>query len=75
MVLSFSDSNVEVFVKQKWNVMKNSYYGKYSKISNTFLILFSNKMLVSGAGIHKILVILANREDPDQTASKEVLAV
>ena len=29
-------------------------YGKCSKISNTILYLFSNKMLVFGAGIHKI---------------------
>ena len=33
--------------------------GKYSKILNTFLILFSNKMMV----IHKMLVRRANRED------------
>ena len=45
---------------------------KYSKKKhNTFLFLFSNKMLVIGAGIHKILVCIANREDPDQTASSD----
>ena len=44
-------------------------YGKFSKILNTFLILFSKKMLVFRAGIHKMLVRIANREDPDQTAS------
>ena len=33
------------------------------KISNTFLFLFSNEMLVSRAGIHKMLVRIANRED------------
>ena len=38
-------------------------YGKYSKILNTFLVLFSNKMLVIRAGIHKMLVRKANRED------------
>ena len=48
-------------------------YGKCSKISNTFLILFSNKMLMFRAGIHKILVRIANREDPDQTASEEAV--
>ena len=42
---------------------------KCSKISNTFPILFSNKMLVIKAGIHEMLVRIANREDPDQTAS------
>ena len=41
---------------------------KCSKISNAFLILFSNKMLIFKAGIHKILVRIANREDADQTA-------
>ena len=48
-------------------------YGKFSKISNTFLFLFSNKMLVFRAGIHKFLVRVANREDPDQTASSEAV--
>ena len=49
------------------------HYGKCSKISNTFLILFSNKMLIFRAGIHKILVRIANREDLDQTASSEAV--
>ena len=48
-------------------------YCKCSKILNTFLFLFSNKMLVIGAGIHKLLVRIANREDLDQTASSEAL--
>ena len=39
-----------------------------SKILNTFLFLFSNNMLVILAGINKMLVRMANREDPDQTA-------
>ena len=34
-------------------------YGKYSKISNTFLFLFSDKMLVFRARIHKMLVRIA----------------
>ena len=46
-------------------------YGKCSKILNTFLILFSNKMLVIRAGIHRMFVRIVNREDPDQTASSE----
>ena len=29
-----------------------------------FLLLFSNKLLVFRAGIHKLLVRIANREDP-----------
>ena len=44
-------------------------YAKCSKILNTFLFLFSNKIMVSRAGIHKIFVRIAKREDPDQTAS------
>ena len=43
-----------------------------SKISNTFHFLFSMKMRVIGDGIYKILVsYIANREDPDQTASSQ----
>ena len=48
-------------------------YGIYSKISNTFLLLFKTKMLVMKAGIHKMLVRIANREDADQTASSEAV--
>ena len=49
--------------------------GKCSIFSNSFLFLFSNKMLVFRAGIHKMLVRIANREDPDQTASASSEAV
>ena len=49
------------------------YYGKCSKISNTLLFFFSNKIVVIRAGIYKILVRIANREDPDQTASSEAV--
>ena len=54
----------------KSHVLAQSY-SKCSKISNTFLFLFSNKTLVFRAGIHnfKMLVRIANRKDPDQTAS------
>ena len=31
----------------------------------------SNNTLVIGAGIHIMLIRIANREDPDQTASTE----
>ena len=44
-------------------------YRLCSKISNTFLFLFSNKKLDVGAGIHKMLV---NREDPSQTAPSDL---
>ena len=46
---------------------------KCSKISNTFLVLFANKMLIIEAGIHKMFVRISNREDPDQTASEEAV--
>ena len=39
------------------------------KFQTLFLFLFSNKMLLFKTGIHKMLVRIANREDPDQTAS------
>ena len=49
---------------------KNIVYGKCFIISMVlFSCLFSNKMLVVRAGIHKMLVRIANREDPDQNAS------
>ena len=35
--------------------------------------LFSKKMLLFRAGIYKMLVEIANREDPDQTASSEAV--
>ena len=50
-----------------------AYTGECSRISNTFLFLYTNKMLVIRAGSHEILVRLANREDPDQTASSEAV--
>ena len=45
-----------------------SIYGKCSKILNTFLVLFSNKMLIFRAGIHKNDCQnsrIAKREDHD----------
>ena len=48
-------------------------HGNCSKIGNTFLFLFSNKMLDIRAGIHQILVKMANREDPNQTAFSEAV--
>ena len=44
-------------------------YSKCSKILNTFLFLFSNIMLVLRAESLKMLVRIANREDPDQKQS------
>ena len=39
----------------------------------TLLTLFSNKMMAFKAGTHKLLVIIANMEDLDQTASSEAV--
>ena len=39
----------------------------------TFLFLISNKTLVFRARIYKTFVKVANREDPDQTASSEAV--
>ena len=44
------------------------WYGKCSKFSNTLLFPFSNKLVAIRAGINKMLVRIANREDPNQTA-------
>ena len=44
------------------------------KKSELLILLFSNKMMVITARIHKMLVRIANREDPDQTASLEVVS-
>ena len=38
-------------------------------VGKSSLSVFKIKMLVFRAGIHKMLVRIANREDPDQTAS------
>ena len=43
-------------------------YGKCSKIWDTFLTLLPNKMLVMKAGMHTMLVRIANREDPDRSS-------
>ena len=50
-------------------------YVKCSKILNTFLGLFLNKMLVIKAGIHQMLVRRAKREDADQTDSSEAVCM
>ena len=60
-----------------YNVKNQSHvvYGNCFKISNNLPFLVSNKLSVIRAGIPKILVriIMANREDPDQTASSEAV--
>ena len=52
---------------------KSKNYDKCSKISSIFLFLISIKMLFIRAGTHKMHVRIANREDPDQTASSEAV--
>ena len=47
-------------------------YGKCSKISNILHSLFLNKMLVSRGGIHKMVVRIANWEDPDRQQNKSI---
>ena len=47
--------------------------GKGSKILKAFLLLYSIKMLVMGAGIHHMLARIANRKDTDQTAVSEAV--
>ena len=39
-----------------------------------FLFLLSNRIWVIGAGFHKTLVRMANREDPDNIASSDVVS-
>ena len=51
--------------------IKKIRYGKFSKLSCTFLFLFSNKMLISMAGIHKMLLRITNMEDPDQLSNDQ----
>ena len=60
------------FNKSNVKAAKYDKYGNCSKVSNTFLFLFSSKLLVIRAGINKILVTIANMEDPDQTAEAAV---
>ena len=45
----------------------------FLKCSTFFLFLFSFKIVVIRTGIHKMLVRIANSEDPDQTASSEAI--
>ena len=56
-------SNCDILYN-RLDIAKNRY-NKLSKISNTFLLLFSNIL----AGSFKMLVRIANRENPDQAAS------
>ena len=48
-------------------------YSKCSIFRTIFFFLFSKEMLINWTGIHKMLVIIANREDPDHTTSSEAV--
>ena len=48
-------------------------YTLITKVSNTYLFFFSNKIVTIRAGMSKMLVRIANREDPGQTASAEAV--
>ena len=50
-------------------------FGKCSETLNTlkFLFLFPSKMLLIRGEIDKMLVRIANRKEPDQTASSEAV--
>ena len=47
--------------------------GKCSKNFEHFSLFVLNRTLVISATTHKMLVRIANREDPDQTASSEAV--
>ena len=47
-----------------WKINNNKAYSKCSNVLNTFFLLFSNKMLVVRAGIHKMLVRTSKQGRP-----------
>ena len=69
-----SPTGKKIFYCYSSIAVKEVICGKCSKISNSIFFLFSNKMLAIRAGILKMLVRIANREDPDQTASSETVS-
>ena len=68
-VLQFKVQDFENFQLLSMYSIRTGWKSKCLKILNTFCPLFSNKMFLFRAGIYKMLVRIANREDPDQTAS------
>ena len=51
----------------------NISFTVYVQKLRTLFSLFSTKLLLIKAGIHKMLVKIANKEDPDQTDSSEAV--
>ena len=72
LTVSLDYKSTEKYNQSLHFLVLNSLKGEVN-VSNTFLILYSNKLLIFRAGIHKKLVRIANREDPDQTASSETV--
>ena len=62
----YNTSTVQMGFRRKSNDLFESVS------QNTFPFLSTNKMFIM-AGIHKMPCRTANREDPDQTASSEVV--
>ena len=61
------------FLRIHVEILYTQRQGKCSKISNTFLFLFSYKIVIFRAIIYKMLVKIANREDLYQTASSKAV--
>ena len=60
----------EMVVKHYQSTVVSLFRINVLKFQTPFL-LFSNKILVIMAGIHKMLVRIASRKDTDQTSSKK----
>ena len=69
---TFEQALIGIYILQT-QLSHEKYYGKCSKISNTFSLSVFTKMLVNRSIIHKMIVKIANREDPDQAASLEAV--
>ena len=63
--------NIEDKIHDTYSNIEDTIHDKHSKIKINN-VQFSNKMFV-WTGIHKMLVRIANSEDPDQTASTEAV--
>ena len=58
----------------EYSLVKMPYFWKsHGRLKCTFLLFSNEIMLVLRARIHKMLFRIANREDPDQTASSEAV--
>ena len=69
-MLKLMGKKIVTFLQNFW-LSKPVYYSTCSEISNTFLFLFANILLVIRA--FKKPVTITKREDPDQTVSLETL--